>query len=169
MYSRHKRAHGVKFQAVATPDGLIALLFGPINGSRHDSFMLSCSNLLNQLESLMPLEDGTLYCLYGDPAYPINDYIFGGYRNPRRGSEEEEFNKTMSAVRVCVEWNFKEITQQFRFLNFKDSMKIFEQPVAQYHIIAAFFTNLCTILYGNNTQKYFECDTMSLEEYINLN
>jgi hypothetical protein len=32
VYSGHKRCHGIKFQSVTTPDGLIALLFGPING-----------------------------------------------------------------------------------------------------------------------------------------
>jgi nuclease HARBI1 len=45
VYSGHKRAHGLKFQSVVTPDGLIVDLFGPIEGSRHDSFMLGQSNL----------------------------------------------------------------------------------------------------------------------------
>ena len=34
VYSGHKRAHGLKFQSVVTPDGLIVDLFGPIEGSR---------------------------------------------------------------------------------------------------------------------------------------
>ena len=29
-YSGHKRCHGIKFQSIVTPDGLIALLYGPI-------------------------------------------------------------------------------------------------------------------------------------------
>jgi hypothetical protein len=29
-YSGHKRSHGIKFQSVVTPDGLFALMFGPI-------------------------------------------------------------------------------------------------------------------------------------------
>ena len=74
MYSGHKRCHGIKFQSVVTPDdGLIALLYGPIPGSRHDFFMLNNSGVLVQLRNLMP--DGPqhqipVYSLYGDPAYP---------------------------------------------------------------------------------------------------
>jgi DDE superfamily endonuclease len=40
LYSGHKHCHRIKFQSVTTPDGLIALLFGPVNGNWHDSFML---------------------------------------------------------------------------------------------------------------------------------
>jgi hypothetical protein len=40
MYSGHKRCHCMKYQSGATPDGLIALLHGPVNGNRHDSFLL---------------------------------------------------------------------------------------------------------------------------------
>jgi hypothetical protein len=40
-YSGHKRSHGIKFQSVVVPDGLIALLFGPINGC-HFCFFHSC-------------------------------------------------------------------------------------------------------------------------------
>jgi hypothetical protein len=36
-YSGHKRCHGVKFQSVVTPDGLIACLYGPFEGSGHDA------------------------------------------------------------------------------------------------------------------------------------
>ena len=31
----HKRVHGIKFQSVVTPNGLIAKLFGPVEGRKH--------------------------------------------------------------------------------------------------------------------------------------
>ena len=40
VYNRHKRVHAFKFQLVVTPNGLIANLFGPVEGRRHDSAML---------------------------------------------------------------------------------------------------------------------------------
>jgi hypothetical protein len=57
MYSGHKRTHGMKFQSVVTPDGLFACMFGAINGNRHDSFMLTESELLPTLRNLMPAEN----------------------------------------------------------------------------------------------------------------
>jgi hypothetical protein len=46
MYSGHKRHHGMKFQAVVTPDGLIVHLAGPYEGKKHDMGMLRDSQLL---------------------------------------------------------------------------------------------------------------------------
>ena len=38
--------HGIKFQSVVAPNGLIASLVGPVEGRRHDSGMLADSGLL---------------------------------------------------------------------------------------------------------------------------
>jgi DDE superfamily endonuclease len=64
LYSGHKHCQGIKFQLVTTPDGLIALLFGPVNGNRHNSFMLRDSGLLPMLHNLFP-EGEKQYSLYG--------------------------------------------------------------------------------------------------------
>ena len=101
-YSGHKRCHGLKFQSVVTPDGLIALLWGPMNGNRHDSHMLRQSKLLQQLQNMMPV-NGITYALYGDPAYPQSQYLFGGFWDPRPGSIEALWNRLMSKVREVVE------------------------------------------------------------------
>ena len=42
--------HAIKFQSVATSDGLVALLHGPYEGKRHDSGILQESGLLRDLE-----------------------------------------------------------------------------------------------------------------------
>jgi hypothetical protein len=169
-YSGHKRSHGIKFQSVVVPDGLIALLFGPVNGCRHDSYLLSVSGVLQQLRELMP-EDGSngiVYSLYGDPAYPQSHYLFGGFWNAAVGSPEAAWNTAMSRVRECVEWGFKEIIAQFSFLDFKGSMKIFQSPVAQYYILGAFFQNIRSLKYSNQTASYFSATTMTLDAYLAL-
>ena len=166
-YSGHKRCHGLKFQSVTTPDGLIACLWGPMNGNRHDSHMLRESNLLAQLRDMMT-DIEPVYSLYGDPAYPQSMYIFGGYNNPAAGSPEADWNTRMSKVREAVEWGFKEIVNRWRFLDFRASMKLFELPVARYYTIGAFLCNIRSIFYENTTSAFFECDTLSLEEYLRL-
>jgi hypothetical protein len=174
-YSGHKRCHGVKFQSVVTPDGLIACLYGPIPGARHDSFMLAESGLLTQLSQIMPRDQPgvDVYALYGDPAYPQSRYIIGGYRNPGPNSLEAQWNTAMSEVRICVEWGFKEITQVWTFLDFRAKMKIFKFPVAKYYIIGAFLANIRNCFYSNQTATYFGCKEengtkMSLDEYLNI-
>jgi hypothetical protein len=173
-YSGHKRCHGIKFQSVVTPDGLIAMMFGPIPGSRHDSFMLGQSNLVQQLREVVPLnhEGIPMYQLYGDPAYPQSGVLFGGFRNARPGTIEAAWNTEMSKVRESVEWLFKEIIVQWSFLDYRPSMKIFLSPIGKYYIIGAFLTNLRCCCYGSQTSNYFGCDTsngrLDMRGYLNL-
>ena len=50
-FSGHKRIHGIKFQSIMLPSGLIGNMFGPISGRRHDSFMLHESGILPELQN----------------------------------------------------------------------------------------------------------------------
>ena len=50
LYNGHKRYHGLKYQSVITPSGMIANLFGPMEGRRHDSAMIRISGLLHELQ-----------------------------------------------------------------------------------------------------------------------
>ena len=58
LYNGHKRVHGIKFQSVVAPNGMIANLYGPVEGKRHDSGMLAESKLLNQLSQRSFAPDG---------------------------------------------------------------------------------------------------------------
>ena len=47
VYNGHKRVPALKFQAVVIPSGLVANLYGLVEGRRHDAGMLEESGLLN--------------------------------------------------------------------------------------------------------------------------
>ena len=83
-------------------------------------------------------------------------------------SPEAEWNTRMSKLWEVVKWDFKEIISQWKFLDFHASMKIFEIPVGQYSIIGALLTNFRSLFYDNQTSAYFDCETMSLSEYLAL-
>jgi nuclease HARBI1 len=78
FYSGHKRAHGIKFQSVVTPDGLIACLFGPVAGNWHDAFVIGVSGKLVQLAKLMPVGH-PVFTLYGNTAYAQMQLVLGGF------------------------------------------------------------------------------------------
>ena len=52
VYNGHKRVHALKLQSIATPNGLTANLFGPVEGRRYDSGMLVMSDVLPQLQHM---------------------------------------------------------------------------------------------------------------------
>ena len=60
--------HGLKFQSVALPNGLIENLYGPVEGRCHDAGMLKDSGLLNDLSRFGFNTRGDVLSLYGDPA-----------------------------------------------------------------------------------------------------
>ena len=100
-------------ESVTAPNGLIAHMFGSIEGKRHDAFMLSVSGLPCKLQPLVA-PSGSPYVLYGDPAYGLSRNII----SPFRGAQEQEFNRDMSAVRIAVEWSFERILKYFSYLDF---------------------------------------------------
>ena len=169
VYTRFKKCHRLKFQSVLIPDGFIACLYGPVPAKTHDARLLRESQLVEQLQAVMP-EDGTnqIFAHYGDLAYAQNSYVLGGFRNVYPNSDEAAYNQLLSSVRITVEWGFAELVEQWKFLDFRSAMKIFQCPVAQYCINAAFLSNIRNCLLGNKTQQYFNAQQLTIDEYLGL-
>jgi len=163
-------------------------MFGPIEGRRHDAFMLSVSGLPNKLRSLeqpngqpyvlygdpaygvsrnVQQPNGQPYVLYGDPAYGVSRNVLSPFRGANLTPQEQEFNRKMSAVRVSVEWAFGKILQQFAYLDFKKNQKVLLQPVGKYYLVGTILTNCHTCLYGSQTSTFFSVSPPSLETYLN--
>ena len=70
VFNGHKRVRALKYQSVVAPNGLIANLFGPVEGKRYESRMLTMCGLLEKLQEHSYSSTGELLCLHGDPAYP---------------------------------------------------------------------------------------------------
>ena len=150
---------------MVTPNGLISHLYGPVEGRRHDAFMLNTSGLLPLLQQLVK-PDGEPYVLYGDPAYGHTQNILAPFKGARITANEQAFNKKMSKVRISVEWRFGKIMQYFAYLDFKKNQKGLVQPVGKYYAVACVLINCHTCLYGSLTSKYFGLNPPSLETYL---
>ncbi|CAM9107667.1 unnamed protein product [Choristocarpus tenellus] len=57
VYDAHNRAHGLGFQAMEFPDGMIGDLYGPMPGCRHDAYILRESRLNHRLAMLQLGQD----------------------------------------------------------------------------------------------------------------
>ena len=165
MYSGHKKVHGLKFQSVITPDGIIVSLFGPVEGRRHDLFLLKLSQLEARLSEMPQLEG---FLMYGDQGYRYSNHIAIPFACPKN-KDEERFNALMTQVRISVEHGFGRIVNEFQFLNFKIYMKILEAPVGAYYLVAAFLLNCQSCLRGTNPQaEKYSLSPPSLENYLQI-
>ena len=136
-----------------------------VEGKRHDAAMLVDSGLLRDLEHYAHV-DGRPMCVYGDPAYPHRVHLQAPFRNRPLTAEMEAFNKSMSRVRVTVEWLFGDIVNYFRFLDFKKNLKIGLSSVGKLYVVAAILRNALTCMQPNNTSKFFELEPPTVEEYF---
>lgn len=161
VYSGHKRAHCLKFQAITLPNGIILHLSNPYPGRRHDAFILRDTKIMEQLRLYAPS-----LCIYGDEGYPLRLQLIRPYSNTNLTPQQQEFNRNMSKVRQCVEWSFGKITQQFAFVDFKKNQKLFLQPVGKFYIVATLLTNAHTCFYGSTTSKYFNVESPDIFQYF---
>ena len=75
-------------------------------------------------------------------------------------------NTAMSIVRSSVEWLFADVVNYFKFLDFKENLKLGLSSIGKMYIVSALFQNALTCLYGNNTSTFFDLDPPTLEEYF---
>ena len=165
VYNGHKKVHALKFQSIALPNGLIANMYGPLEGRRHDCYMLAKSGLLPKLQQYAFDSNRRSLCIYGDPAYPLRVHLQSGFKNAINPNERE-FNTRMSKVRVSVEWLFSDISNWFAFIDFKKNLKIDLSAVGKMYLFCTLLTNARTCTYGNMTSDYFDCEPPTLEEYF---
>ncbi|XP_046860923.1 uncharacterized protein LOC124454159 [Xenia sp. Carnegie-2017] len=169
VYNGHKRVHSLKFQGVALPNGLIAHIFGPVEGKKHDAGMLADSNFHQDLEQNAFPVDGRPLCIYGNPSYPKRIHLQAPFRHGVITDRMKEFNKQMSSVRVSVEWLFGDVINSFQFMVFKKNLKIGLSSVGKAYIVCALLRNSLTCMYGNITSKFFQLDPPTLENYFITN
>ena len=77
----------------------------------------------------------------------------------------EAFNKSMSTVRVAVEWLFGDINY-LKFLDFKKNLKIGLSSIGKMYVVAAILRNGLTCMHTNNTSKFFEVVPTAIDEYF---
>ena len=115
LYNGHKNVHAIKFQSVVAPNGLVANLYGPAEGKRHDSGMLAMSGLLDALQRYSVSPYGNTLCIYGDPAYALRPCFQAPFRGAVLTPDQQVRNKSIKEVRVSVEWIFGDIIITLNF------------------------------------------------------
>ena len=166
LYNGHKRHHALKYQAVSTPNGLVANLYGPIEGKRHDCALLAMSGLLQALQQFSHGPNGELLCIYGDPAYPLRRHLLSPYAGANLNQQQKDFNKSMSTARVSVEWVFGGIINTFKHTDFKKNIKVGLSSVGKMYKVSALLTNAHGYLYRNQISQFYNIDPPLLEQYF---
>jgi nuclease HARBI1 len=170
MYNGHKRCHGLKFQSVATPDGLIFHVFGPEEGRRHDSTLYRKSNMDAVLSESLLVNNRQL-CLLADSAYTLQPWLQTIFSvTSTTDGQLQAFNTALSQSRVAVEWSYKDIRQTWTALDFKRKLKINESPVGLLWTTGCLLWNIKVVLgHGSQTGEHFDTQPPTWCQYCNIN
>lgn len=142
----HHRSHGLAYQAVQAPNGMILDAYGPAVGRRHDGYLLRISELNKHLAAIQG-EPGAMQCnVYDDAAYPIRSHIRRGCKGGDLSDEQKDFNRAMYSMRTSVEWAFGKVVALYSYFDFRRSQKVLQQPVGRYYINAVILTDAQTCL-----------------------
>jgi len=167
-YSGHKKNHGMKFQGIATPDGLTPSLIGPWLGKENDWRIYQQSGVPERLRRATGSQ--RILYMYGDPAYNNAFGIMAPYHHPGGqrclNRDEQQFNKDLSALRISVEQAFGHTQRYWRYNAFSKGLSIGNQAVAAYYSVATLFANCMTCLRGNQISSRFGIAPPTLDEYL---
>ena len=103
--------------------------------------MLDESDLLTEL-AFSPT--GQAMCIYGDPAYPHRVHLQRPFQYRLLAQQMQNFNGSMCKVRSSVEWVFRNIINDFKFLDFKKDLKLDLSPIGKMYIVCALLRNALT-------------------------
>jgi nuclease HARBI1 len=166
VYSGHKKLHGMNWQAIATPDGLISSLVGPFAGSMNDWAIWRRSGCEDILRTTF--QDKPILYIYGDPAYSNAYGISCPFEHPRGrrflDPDKRAFNQSLSSVRIAVEQAFGDIQNQWTYTAFGKGLTAGKQPVAAYFVIAVLLSNCYTCI--RRPQNRFSVQPPTIQNYL---
>ena len=99
-------------------------------------------------------------------AYPHRPQLQCAFKSVNLTPNEDQWNRSMNAVRTSVEWVFGDIVNYFKFLDFKKNLKVGLGPVGKMYIFCTLLHNARICLYGSNTSTYFDIDPTAINEYF---
>ena len=126
LHNGHKRFYALKFQSVTTPSGMIANLYGSVEGRRPECALLAMSNLLQDLRLF---------------SYSMRRHLQSPFSGARLNQQQRSSQVRVSQVRVTVEWVFGDVINYFEHIDFKKNLKIGLSCVGKMYRVSAILTN----------------------------
>jgi len=162
FYSGAKKAHGLLFEMITFPDGMIGRAFGPISGRHHDSYAAQKSRLLALLTT------GALRNrrLFGDKAYVgFGANIVHPFIAAIPGTFRAWWNSYTSGYRIEVEHDIGNLYSQCALL--QHEMCLENQLPEVWFQVSVLMHNIHTCVYHNSqTALRFQCGPPSLSDYM---
>jgi hypothetical protein len=185
FFSGHKWDHGVAFQGVLAPNGLIIDFAGPFEARHVDKWLLNVTKVCDRFGHCMswaatqpwggPAWPTQIYYLYGDSGYNRRPYLQTQFQRPHGGQltpDQTACNYALSRTRVPNEWIYGRMAKLWPYIADEANLHVGTMRRVgntSRVVVAAILTNAHTCCDGGNaTSEYFGLtgSVPSLEEYF---
>ncbi|KAF8572976.1 hypothetical protein K439DRAFT_1376884, partial [Ramaria rubella] len=177
VYTSYKKCHGMKYQGVVIPKGLICHLSGPFHVPQNDMGVLADSRFLEYLE-LHVIQPGSrqgdlLAChyfqVYSDSAYGVSPVMVSSYVGIVPPTPEQcAWNMAMGGICTSVEHGLRLVLQDWPQLNCFWWQHIWGTQCGVMYQVGMLLTNTRACLVPNQTLHCYGCDPPTLEEYFHI-
>lgn len=163
-YNGWKKLHGMKYQTVDLPNGMNMHVWGPISVRHNDITSLRDSNL-NDLLIALQLGREHQWVIYGDSAYihVPDSHILARHHNDENTEREILENRTLSACRECIEWDYGDVGKMWSLVDYKKKLKIQQMKVKNIYLTAMLLRNAHVTMNCGITSEYFNMVPPSFE------
>jgi len=161
LYSGYHSQHGITFQGVCCPDGLLRYFSRAYAGRLPDHSVFLRDGLEGKL--------GESGYVIGDSIYRRTDAVLPMWKRSQTVGMPDRilFNEVLASVRVSVEWSFGLTSRLFCGLQFwRDRARVRSQAAGMELCVAVFFTNLRVCMRGSQVSEYFGCMPPSVETFL---
>lgn len=167
FYQGWKKLHGLKWQAVVLPNGMIADCWGPVSARHNDLYTMRVSDIHDRVV-VCQAGRPRVYRMYGDGIYPVLPGLTRRHRHNDLTPEEAAENAQMSKVRESVEWTFAKLITLWKYLAWRYALQLLSQPIGKIFGTAVLLTNAHTCFYGSEVSDYFSMDTPEPRAYFGM-
>ena len=139
-YLGHKKHHGLKFQGIVTPDGLMPSLAGPCLALDNNWKIWQECGLQERIDKVIGNQPRVY--LWGDPAYSLTNCVMLPFSAVSLTPERDQFNKAMSGCRITVKQGFGATSNLWCVLQIPSELQPASSPVGSYYMVSVLLTNI---------------------------
>lgn len=170
FYNRKHKQHGLQFQVITLPNGMVLHCSSPFKGSAIDQSMFNESNMEELLDTLVYPEDdqeeNQFYNLYGNKRYSGKLRLAVPFEGNHLTQEQKQYNNLMSSYSDTVEDFFAVKANLWKYLDDSKNQKIKLSAIGMQFTVSLFLTNIHNCFYNNLISEKFQCSPPSIEEYL---
>jgi hypothetical protein len=145
--------------------------WGPGAGRHQDRWRLRESAINEKMRDAQ-VGEAVQYVMFGDNIFIPKSHLHVRHpgENYALNNREIEENDARPRVRVSIEWNYKDTSSLFRYVNYVENSKVCSggSNVALAYFSAMFLNNCHVCLYHCETSAYFEIEPPSLESFLGV-